>query len=139
MPVAVPEWPLKLRPSAVRRLRASTHRPLCWRLHDRVCRTGDFRGGDLEALPYSDDAFDVVTGFNSFQYAGNPIIALGEARRVTKADGKLVIMTWGDPAKMEAASLVTALRPLMPPPPPNAPGPFAFVSGTGAAQIYNRR
>ena len=91
---------------------------------------GDFRGGDLEALPYSDGAFDVVTGFNSFQYAGNPIIALGEARRVTKSDGKLVIMTWGDPAKMEAASLVTALRPLMPPPPPGAPGPFALSDET---------
>jgi SAM-dependent methyltransferase len=87
---------------------------------------GNFREGDLEALPYPDGTFDVVTGFNSFQYAGNPIIALGEARRVTKPDGKLVIMTWGDPAKMDAASLVTALRPLMPPPPPGAPGPFAL-------------
>ena len=91
---------------------------------------GDFRAGDLEALPYSDGAFDIVTGFNSFQYAGNPIIALGEARRVTKLDGKLVIMTWGDPAKMDAASLVTALRPLMPPPPPGAPGPFALSDET---------
>jgi SAM-dependent methyltransferase len=91
---------------------------------------GDFGVGDLEALPYSDDAFDVVTGFNSFQYAGNPIIALGEARRVTKSEGKLVIMTWGDPAKMDAASLVTALRPLMPPPPPGAPGPFALSDET---------
>ena len=88
------------------------------------------REGDLEALPYSDGAFDVVTGFNSFQYAGNPIIALGEARRVVKSDGKLVIMTWGDPAKMEAASLVTVLRPLMPPPPPGAPGPFALSDET---------
>lgn len=87
---------------------------------------GDFRAGDLEALPFSDGAFDVVTGFNSFQYAGNPIVALGEARRVTKSDGKIAIMTWGDPSKMEAASLVTALRPLMPAPPPGAPGPFAL-------------
>jgi SAM-dependent methyltransferase len=69
---------------------------------------------------------DVVTGFNSFQYAGNPIVALEEAGRVTKSDGKIVIMTWGDPSQMEAASLVIALRPLMPPPPPGAPGPFAL-------------
>src|SRR5471030_1971805 len=26
---------------------------------------------DLEAMPFSDDSFDMVTGFNSFQYAGN--------------------------------------------------------------------
>jgi SAM-dependent methyltransferase len=87
---------------------------------------GDFRAGDLEALPFSAGVFDVVTGFNSFQYAGNPIIALGEARRVTKAGGRIVVMTWGDPSKMEAASLVAALRPLMPAPPPGAPGPFAL-------------
>ena len=31
---------------------------------------------------------------------------------------------------MDAASLVTALRPLMPPPPPGAPGPFALLDET---------
>jgi len=86
----------------------------------------DFRQGDLEELPFADQWFDVVTGFNSFQYAGNPVVALNEARRVTKPDGSVIIMTWGDPEGMEAASLVAALRPLMPPPPPGAPGPFAL-------------
>lgn len=33
---------------------------------------GDFRHGDLESLPFNDDAFDLVTGFNAFQFAGNP-------------------------------------------------------------------
>jgi SAM-dependent methyltransferase len=45
---------------------------------------GDFRRGDLEALPYADASFDVVTGFNSLQYAGNPVAALSEAGRVAK-------------------------------------------------------
>jgi SAM-dependent methyltransferase len=87
---------------------------------------GDFRQGDLEELPFEDDSFDVVTGFNSFQYAGNPAVALGEARRVTRPGGAVVIVTWGNPEGMEAASLVAAVRPLMPPPPPGAPGPFAL-------------
>jgi len=86
----------------------------------------EFLLGDLEALPYPDDRFDLVTGFNSFQYAGNPSVALGEARRVTKADDAVLIMTWGEPEGMQAASLVRALGPLMPPPPPGAPGPFAL-------------
>jgi ubiquinone/menaquinone biosynthesis C-methylase UbiE len=47
---------------------------------------GDFHTGDLETLPFDADVFDVVTGFNSFQYAANPAIALGEARRVAKAE-----------------------------------------------------
>lgn len=87
---------------------------------------GDFRVSDLEALPFEDAAFDVVAGFNSFQYAGNPVEALAEARRVVKRDGVVAIVTWGMPQGMEAATLVTALKPLLPPPPPGAPGPFAL-------------
>lgn len=95
----------------------------------------DFRQGDLEQLPFDDDSFDVVTGFNSFQYAGNPGAALAEARRVTKPGGSVVLVTWGDPEGMEAASLIGALRPLMPPPPPGAPGPFALSDKAALRQF----
>jgi SAM-dependent methyltransferase len=84
--------------------------------------SGDFRIGDLEDLPFADRSFDVVTGFNSFQYAGNPSIALVEARRVAKPDCLVAVATWGQPEAMPAASLVTGLRPLMPPAPPGAAG-----------------
>lgn len=87
---------------------------------------GDFRQGDLEALPWEDDSFDLVTGFNAFQFAGDAAQALHEAGRVTRPGGKIVIMTWGDPRGMEAAGHVAALKPLLPPPPPGAPGPFAL-------------
>lgn len=87
---------------------------------------GEFHLGDLEALPFPSAAFDLVTGFNSFQYAANPVAALAEARRITKPGGRIVVMTWGNPEGMEAASLVTALKPLLPTPPPGAPGPFAL-------------
>ena len=95
----------------------------------------DFQQGDLEALPFADQWFDVVTGFNSFQYAGNPVVALTEARRMTKPDGSVIIMTWGNPEGMEAASLVAALRPLMPTPPPGAPGPFALSDEAALRQF----
>jgi SAM-dependent methyltransferase len=87
---------------------------------------GDFRRGDLERLPFDDESFDVVTAVNSLQYAGNPAVGLGEARRVTTSGGLLLIATWGDPEGMEVAAVVAALRPLLPPPPPDAPGPFAL-------------
>lgn len=86
----------------------------------------DFRRADLEELPFDDDSFDVVTGFNAFQYAGNPVVALRAARRVTRPGGAVAVVTWGDPDRMEAASLVAALRPLLPPVPPGASGPFAL-------------
>lgn len=87
---------------------------------------GDFRIGDLEDLPFPGAAFDVVTGFNAFQFAGNPAVALAEARRVTRPGGRVVVMTWSTPEGMEAAAIVGALRGLLPPPPPGAPGPFAL-------------
>jgi SAM-dependent methyltransferase len=95
----------------------------------------DLRQGDLEQLPFADSTFDVVTGFNSFQYAGNPGAALAEACRVTKPTGLVVIVTWGDPKGMEAAAIIGALRPLMPPPPPGAPGPFALSDETALRQF----
>jgi len=87
---------------------------------------GDFRRGDLEDLPFADDTFDVVTGFNAFQYAGDPVAALREAGRVTKRGGSIVIATFGNPDGMGAAALITALAPLLPPRPPGTPGPFAL-------------
>jgi SAM-dependent methyltransferase len=88
--------------------------------------TGDFRTGELEELPFAEGTFDVVTGFNSFQYAGNPSVALAQANRVAKRGASIAIVTWGEPEGMEAASLLAALRPLLPSPPPGAPGPFAL-------------
>ncbi len=88
--------------------------------------TAAFHKGDLEELPFSDGEFDVVSGINSFQYAGNPVSALSEARRVVGKNGKVVIVTWGEPEGMEAAKLIGAIKPLMPPPPLGAPGPFAL-------------
>lgn len=86
----------------------------------------DFRLGDLEELPFPDGTFDVVTGFNSFQFAANPVVALREAKRISKPAGRIAVLTWGDPQGMEAAAIVGALKPLLPPPPPGAPGPFAL-------------
>ena len=91
---------------------------------------GDFRQGDLEELPFAEGSFDVVTGFNSLQYAANPVAALREAGRVAKRRGFVVIVTFGDPGGMEAAALVTVLKAFLPPPPPNAPGPFALSDET---------
>src|SRR5579864_2718420 len=94
---------------------------------------GDFRVGEMEALPYDDREFDVVTGFNSFQFAATPANALREARRVARPGAPIVVTTWGEPERCETAKYLQALRPLLPPPLPGAPGPFA-LSVEGALQ-----
>jgi SAM-dependent methyltransferase len=83
--------------------------------------------GEMEELPFADNSFDVVCGFNSFQYAANTKNALAEARRVLKTGGKLVAMIWGNKEDCEAGSFLKAAGSLMPPPPPGAAGPFALT------------
>jgi SAM-dependent methyltransferase len=87
--------------------------------------------GDLEDLPFADSSFDAVTGFNSFQYAAGPDVALREARRVLRPGGRLVAATWAPPEMCDLAGHLAAVGRLLPPPPPGAPGPFA-LSGDGA-------
>src|SRR6202165_1770386 len=93
--------------------------------------SGDFRVGEMDELPFADGMFDLVTGFRSFNYAARPVAALAEARRIAKPDGRIVMMTWGNPEGMGVASFITALTPLLPPRPSGAPGIFA-LSDEGA-------
>ena len=85
-----------------------------------------FLVGDMEELPFNNDSYDVVCGFNSFQYAGNIKNALTEAKRVLKDNGKIVVMIWGNKEDCEVASYLKAVGSMLPPPPPGAGGPFAL-------------
>jgi SAM-dependent methyltransferase len=97
----------------------------------------DIRVGEIEELPFADAAFDVVTGFNSFQYAGDRVRALSEAKRVAKPGGVVIAAVWGDRARCEMAAYLEALGKLVPPP-PGAPGPWA-LSEEGALEALAER
>lgn len=88
---------------------------------------GDFHVGDLQFLPFADDRFDCVTAFNSVQFAADPGAALAEIKRVSKPGAPVVIVVWGRPEHSELTAIVTALAPLLPPPPPGAVGPAALA------------
>lgn len=87
---------------------------------------GTFMLEDLEDAPFSDDSFDVVTGFNSFQYAGDKAAAIAQAKRVVRKGGKIVIAIWDEAPKSDASFVFASLAKLLPPPPPDAPGPWAL-------------
>jgi ubiquinone/menaquinone biosynthesis C-methylase UbiE len=83
----------------------------------------DLRAGDMESLPYDDDSFDLVTGFNSFFFAADMVAALREAGRVAKPGAPVVIVVWGRPELCNLDALKRALGSLLPPPNPGAPPP----------------
>jgi SAM-dependent methyltransferase len=93
----------------------------------------DLREGDIEELPWEDDSFDAITGFNSFQFAGDPTRALSEAKRVARPGAPVAMATWGRPEACEAAGYLKTVGSLMPPPPPGAEGPFS-LSEPGALE-----
>ena len=93
--------------------------------------SANFHVGEMEALPFGDCTFDVVTGFHAFNYAARPVVALAEARRVAKRDGRIVMTTWGPPEGMDVAGLIDALTPLLPSRPPGSLGIYA-LSDEGA-------
>ena len=53
----------------------------------------EFRVGDIFALPFADDGFDVVTSFNGIWKGCED--ALTEARRVLVPDGRMGLTFWG--------------------------------------------
>ena len=83
----------------------------------------DLRVGEMQALPYEDDSFDLVTGFNSFFFAADMVGALREAGRVAKPGAPVVIQVWGNPERCDLEAMKVVLRRFMPAPPPGTPPP----------------
>lgn len=87
---------------------------------------GEFRAGEMEDLPWADNTFDVVTGFNAFQYAASVVNALREARRVARPGGRVAMAVLGRPEDCDITVIAAGLSQFLPPPPPGAPSPFAL-------------
>jgi SAM-dependent methyltransferase len=75
------------------------------------------QAGDLQALPFDDGTFDVVTAFNAVQYAADPAVAVAELARVTRPGGRVAVGVWADPARCETEALFQRVRALAAPPP----------------------
>jgi SAM-dependent methyltransferase len=93
----------------------------------------DIRVGEMEALPWEDDTFDLVTGFNSFFFANDMVAALREAGRVAKPGAPVVIQVWGAHENCDLEAMKQIARPFFPPRPADAP-PDPDLSQPGVLQ-----
>ena len=81
-----------------------------------ICASATWR-----TLPYDDDSFDLVTGFNSFFFANDMVAALREAGRVAKPGAPVVIQVWGAHERCDLEAMKEIARPFLPPRPADAP------------------
>lgn len=75
---------------------------------------GEFRVGEMEELPWEDDSFDLVTGFNSFFIAADMVKALREAGRVARPSAPVAMSVFGRPERCDSTTIFAALGDLFP-------------------------
>src|SRR5262249_11806455 len=74
----------------------------------------DLRVGEMEELPWQDDSFALVTGFNSFFFANDMVGALREAARVAWPGSPVVIQVWGAHEHCDLEAMKEIIRPFLP-------------------------
>ncbi len=83
-----------------------------------------WREADVEALPYEDASFDVVTSQFGHMFAPRAEVAIGEMLRVLRPGGTLAFATW--PPEHFVGRLFALVGQLMPPAPPGASSPGSW-------------
>jgi SAM-dependent methyltransferase len=81
----------------------------------------DWKEGDVEALPFPDNTFDVVVSQFGHMFAPRPEFAVGEMLRVLRPSGTIAFSTW--PPELYVGRLFTLVSAYLPPPPPGTAAP----------------
>ncbi|MEJ5254960.1 MAG: class I SAM-dependent methyltransferase [Acidimicrobiales bacterium] len=93
---------------------------------------------DAQVHPFEPGSFDLVISRTGAMFFGDPIAAFGNIGAALRASGRLTMLAWqplaGNEWIREFSTSLAAGRDL-PPPPPDAPGPFALSDPRRVEQI----
>ena len=81
----------------------------------------EWHEGDVEALPFDPDAFDVVVSQYGHMFGPRPDVTLREMLRVLKPGGVIAFSTW--PPELFVGRVFALTAKYMPPPPPGVSPP----------------
>ena len=93
----------------------------------------DFDVVDIQAIPYSDDTFDVVIANHMLYHVPDRSRALAEVRRVLRENGRFFAATLGPTHLQEMRTLVYQVDPSL----DNTPASLPFDLVNGEAQLAN--
>jgi len=93
--------------------------------------SGMFVDGEMDALPFLDEQFDVAMSVNGFQFALDPATAFAEAARVLVPGGRLAAATFAEPERNEGTALHLAMKALVDEPADDGYAPYALSSPGG--------
>jgi len=97
-----------------------------------------FFEGEMEAMPFVGQTFDVVTILNSLQHASKPLQVLSEAHRVLRPGGRVAIAAWARPEQCHIAGYFRALDELLPVNTANTPAAFAYSTEGAIGKLVAR-
>ncbi len=95
----------------------------------RGLRNLEFRVANVEALPFWDTSFDVVTCRFGVMFFPDQQKAFRECRRVLKRGGRVAFVVWGTREQPFLATTVGILTRYVEVPPPDPDAPHAFMFG----------
>jgi ubiquinone/menaquinone biosynthesis C-methylase UbiE len=83
-----------------------------------------FEEADAEALPFSDDTFDLSVSMFGVMFTPQPAVATDELRRVTKPGGQIALANWTREGFI--GRMFSVFKAHLPPPPTGVPSPMEW-------------
>ncbi|HEY0551414.1 MAG TPA: class I SAM-dependent methyltransferase [Verrucomicrobiae bacterium] len=84
----------------------------------------EYTEGDVEALPFADEQFDLVVSMFGVMFAPRPALVVDELRRVTKPGGRIALANWTPEGFI--GKMFNVFKAHLPPPPVGVPSPMAW-------------